>query len=259
MAESPPKRMLVTVGTERTQIAVLEERTLVEHYVTQASEASYVGNIYKGRVQNVLPGMEAAFVDIGKGRNGVLYAGEVNYDEADRDGGLPRIEQALKPGQTVLVQVTKDPMGTKGARLTQHLSLAGRYCVLAPGRRHARHQPQAARRPARPPAQGPQGSEARGLRPDRAHRRGDRHGRAAAGRRRAADRALGEGRGEGGGGKAAGVHLRRAPAGPAGHPRRLRPRAHPADHRRRRARRAGPRLPPRGQPRARRQGRHLRG
>ncbi len=133
MAESPPKRMLVTVGGERTQIAVLEERTLVEHYVTQASEQSYVGNIYKGRVQNVLPGMEAAFVDIGKGRNGVLYAGEVNYDEADREGGLPRIEQALKPGQSVLVQVTKDPMGTKGARLTQHLSLAGRYCVLAPG------------------------------------------------------------------------------------------------------------------------------
>lgn len=133
MAESPPKRMLVTVGKERTQIAVLEERTLVEHYVTQASEASYVGNIYKGRVQNVLPGMEAAFVDIGKGRNGVLYAGEVNYDEADRDGGLPRIEQALKSGQPVMVQVTKDPMGTKGARLTQHLSLAGRYCVLAPG------------------------------------------------------------------------------------------------------------------------------
>ena len=133
MAESPPKRMLVTVGKERTQIAVLEERTLVEHYVTQASEASYVGNIYKGCVQNVLPGMEAAFVDIGKGRNGVLYAGEVNYDEADRDGGLPRIEQALKSGQPVMVQVTKDPMGTKGARLTQHLSLAGRYCVLAPG------------------------------------------------------------------------------------------------------------------------------
>ncbi|MGI9016167.1 MAG: Rne/Rng family ribonuclease [Euzebya sp.] len=133
MAESPPKRMLVTVGTERTQIAVLEERTLVEHYVTQASEQSYVGNIYTGRVQNVLPGMEAAFIDIGKGRNGVLYAGEVNYDEADREGGLPRIEQALKPGQSVLVQVTKDPMGSKGARLTQHLSLAGRYCVLAPG------------------------------------------------------------------------------------------------------------------------------
>jgi len=112
---------------------VLEERTLVEHYVTRKQDVSYVGNIYLGRVQNVLPGMEAAFVDIGKGRNGVLYAGEVNYDEADLDGELPRIEEQLKAGQTVLVQVTKDPMGTKGARLTQHLSIAGRYCVLAPG------------------------------------------------------------------------------------------------------------------------------
>ena len=125
--------MLVSVGQERTQIAVLEERILVEHYVTHRQDTSYVGNIYLGRVQNVLPGMEAAFIDIGKGRNGVLYAGEVNYDEADLDGELPRIEQTLKPGQVALVQVTKDPMGTKGARLTQHLSIAGRYCVLAPG------------------------------------------------------------------------------------------------------------------------------
>jgi ribonuclease E len=131
--EGPPRRMLVTVGEERTQIAVLEERSLVEHYVTRKEDISYVGNIYLGRIQNVLPGMEAAFVDIGKGRNGVLYAGEVNYDEADLDGDLPRIEQTLKSGQPVLVQVTKDPMGTKGARLTQHLSIAGRYCVLAPG------------------------------------------------------------------------------------------------------------------------------
>ena len=131
--EGPPRRMLVTVGEERTQIAVLEDRTLVEHYVTRKEDVSYVGNIYLGRVQNVLPGMEAAFVDIGKGRNGVLYAGEVNYDEADLDGDLPRIEHTLKSGQTVLVQVTKDPMGTKGARLTQHLSVAGRYCVLAAG------------------------------------------------------------------------------------------------------------------------------
>jgi Rne/Rng family ribonuclease len=131
--EGPPRRMLVCVGQERTQIAVLEERVLVEHYVTHRQDTSYVGNIYLGRVQNVLPGMEAAFIDIGKGRNGVLYAGEVNYDEADLDGELPRIEQTLKPGQSALVQVTKDPMGTKGARLTQHLSIAGRYCVLAPG------------------------------------------------------------------------------------------------------------------------------
>ena len=133
IAESPPRRMLVTVGSDRTQIAVLEERTLVEHYVTRKQDVSYVGNIYVGRVQNVLPGMEAAFVDVGKGRNGVLYAGEVNYDEADLDGEVPRIEEQLKSGQTVLVQVTKDPMGTKGARLTQHLSIAGRFCVLAPG------------------------------------------------------------------------------------------------------------------------------
>jgi len=133
ITEGPPRRMLVSVGSERTQIAVLEERVLVEHYVTHRKETSYVGNIYQGRVQNVLPGMEAAFIDVGKGRNGVLYAGEVNYDESDLDGELPRIEQTLKPGQVVLVQVTKDPMGTKGARLTQHLSIAGRYCVLAPG------------------------------------------------------------------------------------------------------------------------------
>ena len=133
IADGPPRKMLVSVGNDRTQIAVLEERTLVEHYVTRRQDVSYVGNIYLGRVQNVLPGMEAAFVDIGKGRNGVLYAGEVEYDEADLEGPLPRIEQQLKPGQSVLVQVTKDPMGSKGARLTQHLSIAGRYCVLAPG------------------------------------------------------------------------------------------------------------------------------
>jgi Rne/Rng family ribonuclease len=133
ITEGPPRKMLVNFGEERTQVAVLEERTLVEHYVTRKEDVSYVGNIYLGRVQNVLPGMEAAFVDIGKGRNGVLYAGEVLYDEADLETDLPRIEDHLKPGQTVLVQVTKDPMGSKGARLTQHLSIAGRYCVLAPG------------------------------------------------------------------------------------------------------------------------------
>ena len=131
ITEGPPRRMLVSVGPERTEVAVLEERDLVEHYVTRKENESYVGNIYLGRVQNVLPGMEAAFVDIGKGRNGVLYAGEVNYDDEDIESKAPRIEQVLKPGQTVLVQVTKDPMGTKGARLTQQLSLAGRYCVLA--------------------------------------------------------------------------------------------------------------------------------
>ncbi len=131
VTEGPPRRMLVSVGSQRTEVAVLEERDLVEHYVTRKENESYVGNIYVGRVQNVLPGMEAAFVDIGKGRNGVLYAGEVNYDDEDIESKAPRIEQAIKPGQTVVVQVTKDPMGTKGARLTQQLSLAGRFCVLA--------------------------------------------------------------------------------------------------------------------------------
>jgi Ribonuclease G/E len=129
----PPKTMLVTAKPERTQIAVLEDRALVEHYVTRDEDVTFVGNIYMGRVQNVLPGMEAAFLDIGKGRNGVLYAGEVLYDEQDlEEESDQRIENVLKPGQKVLVQVTKDPMGTKGPRLTMHLSLAGRYVVLAP-------------------------------------------------------------------------------------------------------------------------------
>ncbi len=133
MLEGPPRTMLVTAGEDRTQIAVLEDRTVVEHYVTRKEDVTYVGNIYMARVQNVLPGMEAAFLDIGKGRNGVLYAGEVLYDELDlEEGADERIENALKPGQKVLVQVTKDPMGTKGPRLTMHLSLAGRYLVLAP-------------------------------------------------------------------------------------------------------------------------------
>jgi len=129
----PPRTMIVTAKPERIQIAVMEERTLVEHYVTRDEDVTFVGNIYMGRVQNVLPGMEAAFIDIGKGRNGVLYAGEVLYDELDlEEESDQRIENALKPGQKVLVQVTKDPMGTKGPRLTMHLSLAGRYVVLAP-------------------------------------------------------------------------------------------------------------------------------
>jgi Ribonuclease G/E len=131
--EGPPRTMLVTAKQDRTQIAVLEDRTVVEHYVTRKQDVTFVGNIYMARVQNVLPGMEAAFLDIGKGRNGVLYAGEVLYDELDlEEGAEERIENALKPGQKVLVQVTKDPMGTKGPRLTMHLSLAGRYMVLAP-------------------------------------------------------------------------------------------------------------------------------
>jgi Ribonuclease G/E len=131
--EGPPRTMLVTNREDRTQIAVLEDRTVCEHYVTRKKDVTFVGNIYMARVQNVLPGMEAAFLDIGKGRNGVLYAGEVLYDELDlEEGADQRIENVLKPGQKVLVQVTKDPMGSKGPRLTMHLSLAGRYSVLAP-------------------------------------------------------------------------------------------------------------------------------
>jgi ribonuclease E len=130
--EGPERRMVVTEGAERTQIGVVEGPTLVEHYVTRKAGRSMVGNIYLGRVQNVLPGMEAAFIDIGRGRNAVLYAGEVNYNEEDLDGEAPRIERALKAGQPVLVQVTKDPIGAKGARLTAQVSLAGRYLVLQP-------------------------------------------------------------------------------------------------------------------------------
>ena len=123
--------MLMTEHNERLQIAVVEDRELVEHYGTRSGARSIVGNIYLGKVQNVLPGMEAAFVDVGKGRNAVLYAGEVSYDE-DVDRGDRRIEQALKPGQSVIVQVTKDPLRGKGARLTAQISLPGRYLVYVP-------------------------------------------------------------------------------------------------------------------------------
>jgi ribonuclease E len=126
------KLMVITQHGERDQIAVLEERELVQHYVTRAGARSMVGNVYLGRVQNVLPGMEAAFVDVGRGRNAVLYAGEVNWSPEDLEGAPPRIEHVLKSGQSVLVQVTKDPIGGKGARLTAQISLPGRYLVLAP-------------------------------------------------------------------------------------------------------------------------------
>jgi ribonuclease E len=126
------KLMVITERGERDQIAVLEEDVLVQHYVTRQGATSMVGNVFLGRVQNVLPGMEAAFVDIGRGRNGVLYAGEVNYRPEDLEGPAPRIENVLKAGQAVMVQVTKDPMGGKGARLTAQISLPGRFLVLAP-------------------------------------------------------------------------------------------------------------------------------
>jgi ribonuclease E len=130
--EAVDRVMVVKQGEDRTQIAVLEDGVLVEHYVTRKHAASMVGNVYLGKVQNVLPSMEAAFVDIGRGRNAVLYAGEVNYDASALEGGAPRIEQALKSGQSVLVQVTKDPIGHKGARLTSQVSLPGRFMVYVP-------------------------------------------------------------------------------------------------------------------------------
>ncbi|BCI54165.1 ribonuclease E [Mycolicibacterium litorale] len=120
-------------GARYTQIAVLEDGVVVEHFVTSPASASLVGNIYLGIVQNVLPSMEAAFVDIGRGRNGVLYAGEVNWEAAGLGGQNRKIEQALKPGDYVVVQVSKDPVGHKGARLTTQVSLAGRYLVYVPG------------------------------------------------------------------------------------------------------------------------------
>ena len=125
--------MVVRNKDGRTQMGVLEDGVLVEHYIDQATTVSMAGNIYLGRIQNVLPSMEAAFVDIGKGRNAVLYAGEVNWDAAGLDANEPkRIENALTSGQTVLVQVTKDPIGHKGARLTSQISLPGRYLVYVP-------------------------------------------------------------------------------------------------------------------------------
>ncbi|AXK45314.1 Rne/Rng family ribonuclease [Brachybacterium saurashtrense] len=131
--ESVKRSMVVRERPGRTQIAVLEDDVLVEHYVAQKSQTSMVGNVYVGKVQNVLPSMEAAFVDIGRGRNAVLYAGEVNWDAVGLEGQPRRIELALKSGDPVLVQVTKDPIGHKGARLTSQISLPGRYVVFVPG------------------------------------------------------------------------------------------------------------------------------
>jgi ribonuclease E len=124
--------MLVHADPEGTQIAVLEEDRMVEHYITRHHDRSIVGNVYLGKVQNVLPGMEASFVDIGHSRNGVLYAGEVGIAGDDGEE-IPRIETVLKSGQSILVQVTKDPMRAKGARLSALVSIAGRHLVLVPG------------------------------------------------------------------------------------------------------------------------------
>ena len=131
--ESVDRQMIVREQDGLNQIALLEDGLLVEHYVARHTQVSMVGNVYVGRVQNVLPSMEAAFVDLGRGRNAVLYAGEVNWDAAGMEGRPRRIEDALSSGDTVLVQVTKDPIGHKGARLTSQITLAGRYLVLVPG------------------------------------------------------------------------------------------------------------------------------
>ncbi|MDW3849701.1 Rne/Rng family ribonuclease [Micromonospora sp. BRA006-A] len=130
--EAVDRVMVVRQRGDRTQIAVLEDGVLVEHYVTRNSSGTMAGNVYLGKVQNVLPSMEAAFVDIGRGRNAVLYAGEVNWDATGLEGRARSIEQALRSGDSVLVQVTKDPIGHKGARLTSHIALSGRHLVYVP-------------------------------------------------------------------------------------------------------------------------------
>ncbi len=131
--EAVDREMIVRSKNGRIQIAVLEDHVLVEHYVARNQDASLIGNVYVGRVQNVLPSMEAAFVDIGRGRNAVLYSGEVDWDAVETGNQPRRIELALKSGDRVLVQVTKDPVGHKGARLTSQISLPGRYLVYVPG------------------------------------------------------------------------------------------------------------------------------
>lgn len=131
--EAVDRVMVIRQRQDLTQIAVLEDKVLVEHYVARESQTSLIGNVYLGRVQNVLPSMEAAFIDIGKGRNAVLYAGEVNWAALGHKEGQPRkIESVLSSGQSILVQVTKDPIGHKGARLTSQVSLAGRFLVYVP-------------------------------------------------------------------------------------------------------------------------------
>ena len=186
--------MVVRDKGDRTQIAVLEDGILVEHYVTRQSASTMVGNVYLGKVQNVLPSMEAAFVDIGRGRNAVLYAGEVNWDATGLEGRARSIEQALKSGESVLVQVTKDPIGHKGARLTSHVALSGRHLVYVPNGHASGHLPQAARRRAAAPAR-------RAQEPGARRRRGHR-----------ADGGRGRGRGRPG-------PRRQAAAGPVGgHP-----------------------------------------
>src|SRR5215207_3657254 len=131
--ESVARKMIIRQLDDLVQIAVLEDDILVEHYVDRATYASLIGNVYLGRVQNVLPSMEAAFVDIGRGRNGVIYAGEIDWDYFGAEGQNRKVEKVLKPGQTILVQVSRDPVGAKGERLNNHVTIPGRYIVYSPG------------------------------------------------------------------------------------------------------------------------------
>jgi len=130
--EAVKRVMLVRQQGDRTQLALLEDGILIEFYDENSSHQLYVGNVHLGKVRSVLPSMEAAFIDIGEGRNGVLYAGDINFDATGAEGRSKRVESVLKPGQSVLVQVTRDPAGHKGARLTTQVSLPGRYLIYVP-------------------------------------------------------------------------------------------------------------------------------
>ena len=203
--------MVVRQRGDRTQVAVLEDGILVEHYVARQSASTMVGNVYLGKVQNVLPSMEAAFVDIGRGRNAVLYAGEVNWDATGLEGRARSIEQALKSGESVLVQVTKDPVGHKGARLTSHVALSGRHLVYVPNG-HAsgisRKLSDVERRRLRDVLKNLVPGRRRRDRPDR--RRGRRRGRPGP-RREAAAGPVGGHPGQGGRGRRAGCCSRPSP------------------------------------------------
>ena len=216
--EAVDRVMVVRQKGDRTQIAVLEDGVLVEHYVTRASSGTMVGNVYLGKVQNVLPSMEAAFVDIGRGRNAVLYAGEVNWDAAGLEGRARSIEQALKSGDSVLVQVTKDPIGHKGARLTSHVALSGRHLVYVPNGNASgisRKLSDTERKRLRDVLKNLVPDGAGRDRADR--RRGRRRGRAGA-RREAAAGAVGGHRAQGRRGRRAGAALRGARPGHPGRP-----------------------------------------
>ncbi len=130
--ETARKQMLVRVLPHQTQVVILEGPVLVEHYVARSDRESLVGNVYLGRVKNVLPGMEAAFVDFGSDKNGVVYAGDISYDRSKHGRRRPRIEEVIKEGDELLVQVVKDAMGAKGARLSNEVTLPGRHLVLVP-------------------------------------------------------------------------------------------------------------------------------